>query len=212
MNQWQIRKGRANDVRSGREWVPVTKFAEDSRIIGAVLAGEVNAYARIVGKYQKAIYNLMFRTTHSAEISMDLTQETFVRAYQQLERFKLGRSFFSWLYAIGANLAKDHLRRESREQRCFGEAPDFDRLADSRSLDPAECLQQQHSMVRLAEALDQLPFEYREAVILRYQKELPLKEVARALSLTVSGAKMRVQRALQKLQVLLQEDADEHKN
>lgn len=143
---------------------------------------------------------------------MDLTQETFVRAYQQLERFKLGRSFFSWLCAIGANLARDHLRRENRQQRCFTEVPDFDRLADPGCLNPAQCLQQRHTMARLTQALEQLPFEYREAVILRYQKDLPFKEVARALSLTVSGAKMRVHRALRKLHARLREDDDAQKN
>lgn len=97
----------------------MTDYPDDSCIIRDVLAGDANAFGRIVRRYQKPIYNLMVRMTHSEQIAMDLAQETFLKAYASLERFKLGRSFFSWLYAIGVNLAKDYARRTFRENRCF---------------------------------------------------------------------------------------------
>ena len=151
----------------------------------------------------------MVRMTHSEQIAMDLAQETFIKAYTSLERFKLGRSFFSWLYAIGVNLAKDHARRVLRENRCFAVDVEVQHVADEDRPDAEQRLQQRQTMERLAAALDRLPMEYREAVMLRYRYDCEMKDVAQALSLSLSGAKMRVHRGMRKLQALLKEENDE---
>lgn len=183
-------------------------YTDDSRIIRNVLAGDVDAFGGIVKKYQKPIYNLMVRMTHSEQIAMDLAQETFLKAYTCLERFKLGRSFFSWLYAIGVNLARDHVRRTFRENRCFTRDVEMRYVADKEQPDAEHSLHQRQVMQRLSAALDRLPMEYREALVLRYRYDCEMKEIAQALSLSVSGAKMRVQRGLRKLKVLLEEKND----
>ena len=181
-------------------------FSDDSRTTREVLAGDVDAFGRIVNKYQKPIYNLMYRMTHSEQIAMDLAQETFLKAYARLSRFKQGCSFFSWIYAIGVNLAKDHARRRFRESRCFAADVEVQHFADEAQPDAEQCLQQRQVMERLSAALDRLPLEYREAVVLRYRYDFEMKEIAQALSLSVSGAKMRVHRGLRKLQTLFEEE------
>jgi RNA polymerase sigma-70 factor (ECF subfamily) len=148
----------------------------------------------------------MHRMTHSEQIAMDLAQETFLKAYARLSRFKPGRSFFSWIYAIGVNLAKDHARRTFRENRCFVPDLEVQRFADEAQPDAEQSLQQRQVMERLSAALDRLPLEYREAVVLRYRYDCEMKEIAQALSLSVSGAKMRVHRGLRKLKTLLEEE------
>ena len=187
----------------------MTDYPDDSRTIREVLAGDVDAYGRIVERYQKPIYNLMVRMTRSEQIAMDLAQETFLKAYARLSRFKLGRSFFSWLYAIGVNLAKDHARRAFRENRCFAADVELQHVADEDQPDAEQRLQQRQTMERLAAALDRLPMEYREALVLRYRYDCEMKEIAQALSLSVSGAKMRVHRGMRKLRVLLKEEIDD---
>jgi RNA polymerase sigma-70 factor, ECF subfamily len=186
----------------------VTDYSDDSSTIRAVLAGDVDAYGRIVKKYQRPIYNLMVRMTHSEQIAMDLAQETFIKAYTALERFKQGRSFFSWIYAIGVNLAKDHARRASRENRCFAAEVEVQHFADDKQPNAEQSLQQRQVVEQLSAALDRLPMEYREAVVLRYRYDCEMKEIAQALSLSVSGAKMRVHRGLRKLEALLTEESD----
>lgn len=183
-------------------------LSEDSRIVGDVLNGDVNAFGLLVQKYQKPIYNLMYRVTGSEDTSLDLAQETFVRAYEKLERFDPGRSFFSWLYAIGVNLSKDYLRRAGRESRHMGRSFDENRAFDAK-LDQEARLDRKQETARLIKALDQLPFDHREAVLLRFKEELSMKDISRALSVSVSGAKMRVHRALKKLHNMLQENSCE---
>jgi RNA polymerase sigma-70 factor, ECF subfamily len=178
------------------------KLPEDNEIIRVVLDGNVDAYGRIVRKYQKPIYNLMYRASRSEHLSMEMTQEVFTRAYEKLHRFDPGRRFYSWLFAIGANLARDYLRRVGREL-LFSEAEiDGNALADDR-LSHAAAFEQQNELSHIMRQLDNLPFDYREALILRYREELPMKEVARALALSTSGAKMRVHRALKHLRAML---------
>lgn len=178
------------------------KLPEDNQIINAVLNGNVNAYGRIVRKYQKSIYNLMYRATKSEQLSMEMAQETFTRAYEKLERFNPGRSFFSWLYAIGANLARDHLRKAGREL-LFSEAEiDANQLMDSGPNQEPH-LEYDVEITQVMQLLEKLPLDYREALILRYREDLSLEEVGKALSISTSGAKMRVHRALKSLRSML---------
>ena len=178
------------------------KLLEDNEIIQTVLNGNVNAYGRIVRKYQKTIYNLMYRASKSERLSMEMTQEAFTKAYEKLDRFDPGRSFFSWLFAIGANLARDHLRRVGRELM-FSEAEiDGNELMDD-GMDQAAALEQKVEISHIMQLLEMLPLDYREALILRYREELSMNEVARALGLSTSGAKMRVHRGLKHLRSML---------
>ena len=89
-------------------------ITEDDAIIEKVLSGNVNAYGLIVKKYQQPIYNLMLRTVRSEDKAADLAQETFIRAYEKLDLFRPGNKFFSWLYSIGMNLARDSIRKNNK--------------------------------------------------------------------------------------------------
>jgi RNA polymerase sigma-70 factor (ECF subfamily) len=86
---------------------------DEQRCIDRVLGGEVNAFGTLVVRYQKPIFNLMYRMVGSSDRAADLTQETFFKAYQKLDRFHPGRKFFPWLYAIGLNLARDSVRKKT---------------------------------------------------------------------------------------------------
>ena len=85
--------------------------SEENAIISSILAGDVDAFAVLVQRYQKPIFNLMIRITSCEEDAFDLTQETFIRAYEKLDRFKPSGRFFPWLYTIGMNLGRDFLRK-----------------------------------------------------------------------------------------------------
>jgi RNA polymerase sigma-70 factor (ECF subfamily) len=178
---------------------------QDSRIVGEVLEGDVNAYALLVKKYQKPIYNLMYRASGSKEVSMDLSQETLVRAYEKLERFDPSKKFFPWLYAIGVNLARDYLRKVGRESHVFENTFDEDNTVDDKS-NPVTQVERKLEMSNVLKAMEKLPFDHREALILRFREELSMKDIARALCISVSGAKMRVHRALKELRRILRKD------
>ena len=172
----------------------------DQSLVYDILSGDVNAYALLVKRYQKPILNLMLRMTGSEQDALDLTQETFVRAYEKLEKFNPSASFFPWLYTMGFNVARDFLRKVKRspiesydpENSFTVEFDQDDRLGD------------QIDIQKLQERLQLLPVDYREALLLRFHEGLSVNEVAQALDLSISGAKMRIHRGLLKLRQLLE--------
>lgn len=175
---------------------------EDQAVIEDILSGDSDAYAILVMRYQKAIYNLMVRMTGSGEDAADLTQETFIKAYEGLSRFQKGRRFFPWLYTIGLNHSKNFLRR-----RCLLQTDSVEDCELESGLDyPAQQEDVMYARLdaqRLQAVLNQLPVDYREALILRYHEGCTMEDIAEALNLSVSGAKMRVHRGLQKIRKLL---------
>ena len=175
---------------------------EEARIIADILAGDVNAYARLVEEYQRPIFNLMLRMSGSAEDALDLSQEAFIKTYENLERFQPDRRFFSWLYAIAMNVARDFLRK--RRPECLSS----DDVAEGETGFFVEATQETEMLENLDaamvyEAMDRLPPDYREALILRYREDLSLKEVAESVGVSLSGAKMRIQRGLIRIRELL---------
>lgn len=177
---------------------------DEQEIISAVLGGNTEAFALLVARYQKPIFNLMMRMTGSMEDAADLTQDTFVKAFQSLNRFQEGRRFFPWLYALGLNHSRNFLlKRKTSRERMFP----IDDVETGSGLDypgqEEENLCSRLDLERVRSALDRLPPDYREALVLRYHEDLPMEDVATALEVSLSGAKMRVHRGLKKLRTLL---------
>jgi len=88
---------------------------EENRIVERVLQGEREAFAALVDAYKGAIFNLAFRMTNSYQDADDLSQETFIRAYRNLRQFDPRKRFFTWIYTIGLNLIRNHLKKHGRE-------------------------------------------------------------------------------------------------
>jgi RNA polymerase sigma-70 factor (ECF subfamily) len=172
--------------------------SSDANLIYEILAGDAEAYAILVRRYQKPIFNLMLRMTSSDEDAMDLTQDTFVRSYEKLEQFKASSPFFPWLYTIGMNLARD-FQRKLRASRNALEALSGDPDPPSN---PGENLHESVEAEQVSHLLQTLPVDYREALILRFHEGLSVTELASALGISASGAKMRIHRGLLKLREL----------
>ena len=176
---------------------------EEQRVISAVLDGDADAYAMLVRRYQEPIFNLVYRMTQSHADAADLTQEAFIKAYEKLYRFREGKKFFPWLYTIALNHTRNHLRK-GRNSRLV-DVPDCELHSDSQyARQEEEKICGRLDLQRLQRALLALPWEYREALILRYREELSMEDIASALSISLSGAKMRVHRGLKKLRDILE--------
>ncbi len=179
--------------------------AEDRLTVEAVLLGDKEAFGDLVRRYQGPIFNLMLRGCGSREEAGDLTQETFIKAYERLESFNRDRAFFTWLYSIGVNHLRDYLRRVKAGPVWSDEDPEMESVTDEPEM--TERLSLVADAHWLVEALKVLPLDYREAVTLRYREELSMGEVAEALGLSLSGAKMRVHRGLDKLRRMWREES-----
>jgi RNA polymerase sigma-70 factor (ECF subfamily) len=173
--------------------------SDDQHVVNMVLMGDINAFGVLVQRYQTPIFNLMFRVAGSTDEAAELTQDTFIKTYQNLERFQLKRRFFPWLYAIGLNVARDF----ARKNKCHVDANSGKNPEEYSGCDSAgeqeKNLCEALDFQRLEKALCGLPVIYREALVLRYHEELSMQDVAQALSVSVSAAKMRVSRGLEML-------------
>ncbi|MGD9332892.1 MAG: sigma-70 family RNA polymerase sigma factor [Desulfobacterales bacterium] len=173
--------------------------AEDDRVIEAVRRGHTEAFGDIVRKYQKTVFNIMYRSTGSQDEAADLTQDAFLRAFDRLHTYRSGKNFYSWLYALAMNVARDHLRKRQRQPAM--EHRDVDNTVRFVAPDEAETATHRSIDIQsLWAVLRTLSLNDREAVLLRFRDGMKMKEIAECLNLSVSGAKMRVHRGLKKLQ------------
>jgi RNA polymerase sigma-70 factor (ECF subfamily) len=166
------------------------------------LAGDVDAYAILVKRYQKPIYNLILRICRSESDAFDLTQETFVRAYEKLERFNPSKRFFPWLYTMGLNLARDHFRKK-RSQMAIEEQLVEEHHNPYSVSGENSGLPDILDVAKVRISMEKLAFEYREAIIMRFHEGMSMSDIAQALGISVSGAKMRIHRGLLKLRELV---------
>ena len=178
---------------------------QEREIVISVLAGDRQAYARLIDAYKNAIFNLAYRMTGSLQEAEDLAQETFLRAYEKLWRFNPGKSFFVWLYTIGLNLIRNHLKRkkksESRDLAGEGERAEAGTRAGDQ---PEGILLEDEKQKRLQACLLKLPADLREAVVLRFYDDRSFEEIARICGISLSAAKMRVYRGIEKLQGMME--------
>jgi RNA polymerase sigma-70 factor (ECF subfamily) len=179
-------------------------ISEENQLISSILEGDTQAYAILVNRYQRPIYNSMLRMTGCRETAADLAQDAFLKAYEHLERFKLSEKFFPWLYAIALNLARDHWRRQKIAAENLEQIRQTGGHLTGDPLFSQNRLAEQLDARRLRNYLTQMSEEYREALILRFHEGLGMKDIGKALGISTSGAKMRVKRGIEKLRSIFQ--------
>ena len=175
----------------------------DSEIVARILEGDVQAYAQLVDAYKSPIYNLAFRMTGSLSDAEDLTQEIFIRAYQKLYQFDRGKKYFTWLYTIGINLIRNHLKKKSKDVLNHTVAPFSTESQRTEKESREGDFLSEDSMKRLDENMQKLPVDLREAIILKFLHDMTFEEVAAITGNSVSAVKMRVYRGLEKLKALM---------
>ncbi len=174
---------------------------EDRKTVEAVLRGERAAYAVLVDRYKDRVFNLAYRMTGRFSDADDLTQEAFIRAYVNLSRFETEKSFFTWLYTISLNTVRNHLKKRNRDfiDNAVEWAEHVAAGAGPAASDPEGDMNERQLQELLQECLLRLPLDTREAVILRFYQDLSFEETAEILGISLSAAKMRVYRGLEKL-------------
>lgn len=180
---------------------------KDIDIIRRVLEGNRNSYALIVDKYKGPIFNLTYRMTGSYDDASDLAQETFIRAYKNLSRYNTEKKFFTWLYTISLNLIRNHLKGNKKET--FYDSPentDLSRAWQADTDDSEHALIKRQTIYQLNMCLRRLPGDHKEALVLRFYQDLSFEDVSEVLGISLSAAKMRVYRGLEKLQALMGDD------
>ena len=175
---------------------------KDSYLVERCLQGDRSAFAIIVVRYKRQIYSITYSMTRNHADADDLSQDTFVKAYENLRRFNLGTNFRSWLCRIAVNLCIDHLRHKRR----FPEDPLDDQLElpSGQNVNPHNNVESSELMENIVAAVDSLPTDQRTVVILREMQGLGLKEIAEVMKCSESTIRWRLHYARKKLRKKLQ--------
>lgn len=184
--------------------------AADRALVAAVLAGDLDAYARLVQRYERRIRFAIQRMVGDFEDAEELTQEAFVRAYFALPRFDPQYRFSTWLYQIAANLAINFGRQRAREARMFPDAEDreayFDTLPEADvDVQPALAAERRAEIAQLQRAVAELPADMRQVLVLRHVFELSYQEICDATGLPMGTVKSRLDRSRRRLAKALTE-------
>lgn len=179
-----------------------------ANLIAAAQAGDREAFEELVRLTHADTYTLALRLTGNEEDARDVVQETYLRAYRGLRRFRGDAQFSTWLYRITANCAATQLGRRARHRHDV--LDDTVPLADPRTdHDPQLRADASDLRSRLVEALDDLPSRLRAVVVLRDVYDLSHEDIAAELGISESAAKVRLHRARHKLRLQLFPRRDE---
>jgi RNA polymerase sigma-70 factor, ECF subfamily len=173
----------------------------DLSLVRWAQAGESRAFDRLVLKYRPRVVELAMRYTRNAEDAEDATQETFIRAYGGLRQFRCESAFYTWLYRIASNCARNLLKARRRD--LLNDAIDFSDEQTSahpptrlRELETPEVLTLTDDIRGLVNAtLESLSEEHRAVITLREIEGLSYKDIASAMSIPVGTVRSRVFRA-----------------
>ena len=170
----------------------------DQEIIARVLSGRSDAFSILIGRYSDPLYRHALGMTGSPDVAEDILQMSFIKAYHHLSEVR-GR-FDAWVFRIVANGCKDWLKNIRRSHLSYDEDDQ-----PSQYSTPEEELDRTELRSDLDRALASLPASLREAFIMKHVEGRSYEEMAELLETTVGALKMRVHRAREALQVLLEE-------
>jgi len=176
---------------------------EDQVLVERVLSGDNRAFEKLVEKYKKRIYYLAYKMTRDHDSADELAQESFVKAYQALSRFKKGYSFYTWIYRICVNLSINFLKKERN-------SVSTDLISDSELLYFSKNVSNQlESMITseqaaiVKQALETIPPDQKAVFILKTYENMTYEQMAEVLSCSIGTVMSRLYRARHKLRVAL---------
>jgi RNA polymerase sigma-70 factor (ECF subfamily) len=172
--------------------------AADRADMARVRAGDVEAFAAIVRRWQTPLVNLAYRFCGDRGRAEEMAQEAFLRAYRNLEGFRGDSAFSTWLFALATNLYRTELRRIPQRTIALEDAPE---PPDPFSMSEAHELRDRDLTVR--RAVLALPAKYREAMLLFYFHEMDVPAAARSLGLPEGTVKARLHRGRELLRTKL---------
>ena len=187
---------------------PMGKAAgpSDEELVEEFQRGDPYAFDVLVGRWDRKIQGAIYRIMGPEEDARDLCQETLLKAYRALGTFKKEARFSSWLYQIALNVCRDRLRRrKSRPQVSLDELRDAGEIAPfSKGPSPLDLIEARDLSRVVAAAVDSLPQEQREVVVLKEYQGLTFLEIAEALDIPISTVKTRLYRGLSLLRQRLE--------
>jgi RNA polymerase sigma-70 factor (ECF subfamily) len=173
----------------------------DRQLVERVQRGDKRAFELLVAKYQRKIFRLLSRLIRDPGEIEDVAQEAFIKAYRALPKFRGDSAFYTWLYRIAINTAKNHLVAQGRRAPTSTETEveDAERMDDADQLrdvnTPDSMLLSKQVAEAVNRAIDKLPEDLRTAIVLREIEGLSYEEIAESMNCPIGTVRSRIFRA-----------------
>jgi RNA polymerase sigma-70 factor (ECF subfamily) len=182
---------------------------EDSEIIALVTQGNHRAYEVIILRYQKLVFNVIYQIVKQQESAADLTQDTFLKAYQAINTFKQGAALRPWLLRIASNTALNHVRSTRPYQSLEQLLEDLPGQEPASNDDVAKKIELKMNEEKLIEILETLQPQHRHLFLLRYQHDLSYEDISAVLDVPVTTIKSLLFRVRSKVRLLMSREFTE---
>ena len=183
----------------------------DRELVERCQRGQLEAYEILVGRYRQRVYGLAYSMLRNEQDATDLSQETFVKAWQAIRGFKKNSSFYTWLYRITTNLCIDFVRKRDRrptvpfEETVDPEADASVEIAPSNQPLPTDEVRRRELREQIDAALQELSPEHRVVIQLREFEGLEYAEIAKVVGCQMGTVMSRLHYARKHLQKLLRD-------
>lgn len=169
---------------------------EDLELVARAQKGDVAAFSALVERYQARVYNLAFRLMSNADDAAEVTQESFLAAWESLKRFRAESSFYTWLYRLVVNKALTHRRSRDMKKEFSvgdGEATVLDTAPDGGA-GPVRAVEAKERAEMVQAAIAALPVDFRAVVVLKDIEGMEYEEIAEVLDIALGTVKSRLHR------------------
>ena len=164
----------------------------------------ISSFDELLDRYEKSVFNLIYRLIGEYEEAADLTQETFVAAYRSFHAFRGESSVFTWICQIAVNRCKNRFKERDRKRRFEfpfrymkeedDKAVEDERVSGVDESTPLVQLEKKELQAKITAAISSLPEEYRLVVVLRDMQGLSYQEIAAAVGISLEAVKSRIHR------------------
>ncbi len=180
----------------------------DEQLVARAQEGDGRAFELLVRKYQYKIIQLVSRLVGDSD-APDVAQETFIKAYRALSGFRGQSAFYTWLYRIGINTAKNHIvsrgRRPANQDIDIQDAEQYGHTEHLSDVDtPESLLLSEEIKQKVAEVIDKLPADLRQAITLRELEGLSYEEIAEVMDCPIGTVRSRIFRAREAIDAVVQ--------
>jgi len=195
------------------EATPAQADVSELDLVRRCQAGDTEAFDELVTRYRTRVFGMIYNMVHSEQDAWDLAQDSFLKAWKSIKRFRGRSSFYTWIYRIVMNVTIDWLRKKQIK----GAGTEFDDAIQLRQVDPAsktvpktealpyETMERDEIRVRIDKAIAQLSSEQRAVILMKEIENMQYHEIAEALGCSIGTVMSRLFYARKKLQTLLRD-------
>ncbi len=180
----------------------------DEEIIEKIKGGSIELFEAIVTRYQRKLINYIYRMISDFDSAMELSQDVFIKVYNSLDKYNPSFKFTTWIHRIASNATIDWMRKKkidaySLDGNDNDDMPSLGQQLPAKDLSPLQNLEMGQLQARIENAIDELPFIYKQLIILRHINELSYEEISTAVSLPLGTVKNRIFRGREMLKAKL---------